>query len=550
MGGKTETVSGVGTAKMFPEELNINLYMDNIVRAVAFYKTSDPAVLLPTLLDIKKNFNVKLLEKLDITEMAQSDAYKSDNALILQKVQSIDPDAEIITAVNRYAISDDQVVEAHLYETYGLAEYTNCGYLEWLIGGKRLRYQEITSTLQPSGDYIYDVNMYECQDDGSGGYAYVFDSTINFPHVDDNVVWVHYTRYGETTDRLVKVFESGTMSKQLTDNLFMIMNYRVNGVDTDDKYKKIINTIMGLSDGTLDSALSDKDIKSFFLTYSSQWTYDEDMWQSQYGHLIEDMMNWSVPEDSGYDVYWVHDGVAMSVRYVRKPRTDGTDGIAMYINGVEYVNDNNPPIQYMLPVEFFQKRIMVDQYKDLAILLTFFAYVEKEVKLKWYQTWIFRAILWIVAVVLAIYGMPAMLIGMLSAEVVKRLPISDKTKMILNVALSIITMNPSAIMANIFTAVSFVLNIASQLLTFYFKSMLEGFKEELKELDDKTKEVAKAIAEISRKGIYFPLDAIGEIYDNIYELPYKAVDAMYNYDDKIEVDVLTDYEYRPEPALI
>lgn len=41
MGGKTETVEGVGTQKMFPKEINLDLFSANITRQVALYKTID-----------------------------------------------------------------------------------------------------------------------------------------------------------------------------------------------------------------------------------------------------------------------------------------------------------------------------------------------------------------------------------------------------------------------------------------------------------------------------------------------------------------------------
>ncbi len=548
MGGKSKNVPGVGVMKMFPKDVKIDLFMGNVIQQVAFYKTIDPAVLLPRLLDIKKNFNPKLLAKFYASNLAKGSETKVDEDLILAATQAIDPLAETIVDTVRRSQSAYYMVKTYMFEYYGLPIYSDdCRVDQWNNGTEMVSVsneQEVLNFLEIP--YEYQADMSRCVFvDPNWEKEYI--ETVSFPLNESAPLYVIYTVGAETKD--LYIWENDTIITVPTSYDYLTMNYKIDGEETDNKYRKVVDGIFGLSDGTLEGSLNDDDIKDFFLTYAAEWTSDKTDWQSEYDEMIRKLMGYDASASVGYEVNWDVEGFAQSVRYEEVETSSGT-GYRMYINDERLINgtigdEDFQRNQYMIPLNMLWDRTMREQYNDLKVLLTFFAYAVKKVKVKWYQTWLFQALMWVIAVVMAAHGSYGLLVGMLAGEVMKRLPFSAEIKQALGIVIGLLTQNWNQVLSSTLTTISFVADIASKLLSLYFRTQIAGITDEIKEIGSETKEVADAIAEMARQTIYAPMDAIDDVYDSIYNMVDKAYDEIYNYDAQVEVNVLTNYEYKP-----
>jgi hypothetical protein len=79
-----------------------------------------------------------------------------------------------------------------------------------------------------------------------------------------------------------------------------------------------------------------------------------------------------------------------------------------------------------------------------------------------------------------------------------------------------------------------VVDVAGKMSQLYFQVALEGVSDQIKQIQDKTKEVAEIINDMLGDSIYSPLDVTQDYYDIAFDLLYDYQDQMYEIDALFE----------------
>ena len=163
---------------------------------------------------------------------------------------------------------------------------------------------------------------------------------------------------------------------------------------------------------------------------------------------------------------------------------------------------------YFIPLKYLQKLNMKDKFDYYSDILRFLVYTEEEIKLKWYQTKLFRWIMELLSI--AFMFTTGGISGVWKAIAIEAISKGIKNDELVAL-LSFLrgNINPQMIL-------KLGLNI---------KTKKEIKK--LKRINEQLKTVREEMDEYSSKALYMPIDNIGDIYDSLYQLPYEA---LYNYD--------------------
>lgn len=511
MGSSTKTVTGVGYSKMFDEtHEDLDLMIRKISTEYAASKTIDPAFLTPSLLQIRRNFSPVLLEKLQITSIGGGSSLAHSDSALLLAVQAIDPTATNIESyIEDVYGCNNKRIDAFMYEEWGLpvSDCPSPGVTQvWNVDGTEYTYINYDCTATDvNGDTVTEVGLGLCGDTSP-------TVTTTFPSVTSSTYTVFYDG-----GKHVVVFKDDTFFSEFADEHYMTIDYKLDGEVNVEKFITIANTIMGMSNGVLDDTLADENLEDFFMTYSTAYGVNPD-----YDAKIDQLMG-----TDGYIVEW---GTNI-VKYGFEILVEGEDPVhTMELNGVKLVVTEDIVVQFMLPLEWLEKRTMREQYDDLKELSTFFAFTSQEVKVAWYQTGFFRILMWVVAIVAAYYGYYNMLVGMITSEVIQRLFPDSVIGDVISLVISLYTLQAGYSLLTNADKFSTVLQVASKASSVYVKYEMNGIKEEMTDLTEQQKATDEVLKGMKREAIYSPLDTQDMVYDAMYENVYKMYTQAYNFD--------------------
>lgn len=193
--------------------------------------------------------------------------------------------------------------------------------------------------------------------------------------------------------------------------------------------------------------------------------------------------------------------------------------------------DEDVKIQYMIPMDWmFYERILPEKYEDVKQCLSYVIYKEKTVKLQFWQRRGFKWVLMGIGFLVFIFtGNPIMLLGSLTAYALDKLDANPIIRAIVDIALAFVTLGTSA-----FFTIQNMFNMAIKLVTavtqYYFQSQIESIKLQAKELDENIEETEEAIGEITKPGLYIPLETMDKYYDVATEANTDIFESAYDYD--------------------
>jgi len=198
----------------------------------------------------------------------------------------------------------------------------------------------------------------------------------------------------------------------------------------------------------------------------------------------------------------------------------------MRYNG-QIVKDEDGNNIVALPIEFFRRKKMVDKYIAVKKYMGMLSLSQKEVKLKWYQTGLFKFIIVIVAFVWGAFtGDFEWFVNMLVSQAVSAVLMSIfKGSIFVNI-LSVLYSIYNLDFSNITSASSMlaILNIATKIVSTYSQYTVGNLRDEASEISDEEKELRDQLNEYKKQYLYSPL---GE-YSRIREIPYNAIYNSYD----------------------
>jgi len=558
MGSKKKTVRNLGYSKLLPQDKD--LFIENINKTVAYSKSINSQLIGQSLLRINQYFGAKALEKLDSAVEVKGLLVKFDMQEVYSKL-GLSCTMDKPTGVEQSSTVKDRFL-------YRIGKSTNTcegGTFErFNVGGTSYYYNNFIEL----GTGQLQADEYEC-DPITGTGTLVGQKVVS--GIDDDILVLHITNDpGPLETRYVYRIPIGeTEVEQTLDSFtFLSATYKANFVKNDDKLLKALNVRMGIpnrtpktrkkdcdnwdsvnntcldTDDSFESTLDNPDYKHIFLTYCVPY-------KPPYDKVIDDIYGTNGAIKFSFHGITIETGNKIDFGSWTPTSTNYCEGnvagsnYSFTVDGVRMSFDNpdDGEPQYLIPIEYFlTERTLKEKHKDLGEALTMVVMAEKTVKVKWYQTGFFKIFMWVVAIGLAVTGNPMMLIGMVTSTVITAV-FGDKIAMLVGIVMAIYTLGTSLANAAVSTLniLSQVADIASKIMSLYFKNAYDKISGEIEDINEKSKSTREAIDEMTHEMIYIPIgDVIDTIFTSMYDLMYNgAYNIIYDYSHYTKVNHLT-----------
>lgn len=264
---------------------------------------------------------------------------------------------------------------------------------------------------------------------------------------------------------------------------------------------------MGTTANSFADAYNNTELKDLYYTYSAKSTDDDAIKFTN--SIVGDNITIQIDGNSTLEITKQGNTIAGSTKWV-----------TLY-NGTKVVDEDGEDV-IVLPLNMLDSLGVADKYVFVKKHLGYLSFSTKEVKVKWYQTGLFK---FIIGAVLAIYGyfsgnfvpLQVYLASTAIAYVFKGNIIGD----ILNVFLTIYTFGIT-LEISVLGAVN-ALNIASSFFSLYVKYKSGQIADETNSVERRANDIQQQIGMYNRQFLYSPLDAI----PYLYTLTYNAYDELY-----------------------
>ena len=518
MGSRYKTVKGFGYSEMFKD--SEDTFVANLVRTAGAAHTTSSDIMGPALLNINRSLNYTLFKQLDGSATSSMHLVNIDDAKALAIIS--DPDKLAIVGTSVMMTSIGYAYSA-IWGMYGDPVWTVCpsgtGWHMW--GGKRIASVHATNN---DADVIFE-------DCAGGNSTVALTGLLAIPAY--NVV---YSLASGGTNSLVipgyRIETAGTEDDTVNFLSFML---KANFVEIDSKNTTVLKSTFGIplvtpdavSDedkaeevddvDTLEDMMLDPTVKHIWVSYSVEY-------KDPYTGIIDDLIALG---DYGFESH--------GVTFRHRRRGPGTN--VLFVDGVpqpDEADEDGQPAQYMIPLEWLKdERNLKEKYKDVENCLKIWVFKEEKIKLKWYETGLFRILSWVAAIVAAYFGYYQMLLGMISSSIINKV-FGAKAGIIISIVVAIYSFDFKSIASAVTKALNifqFVANIAAKIFSLYFMSESEKLAAKAEAREEGMEETQDAIDELSAKSIYWAItDQLDNMYYTMYELPYAIYDAAYSTD--------------------
>jgi hypothetical protein len=306
----------------------------------------------------------------------------------------------------------------------------------------------------------------------------------------------------------------------------------------DTKYRKFMMARFGLNspgpkhddddpddnDGqTLQESLeSNSELRDSFITYSSSRV------DPAFGEFINEMYS------KGNEVSCKG---KLDFHYETHADPSGVDYYSITYRGKRYETaekdeDGEWMPLFIAPIEPMKKLTMPRKFEAYNNMFCMWGFSEKTVKLKWYQTSVFRIIMMIISIVLAFitFGVSGLVMwGALQVVGQILTMIDPRIAAIVMLAIAIVTQNYSNIYNQILNITSKLLDVVSTFNQVAFQSKIEHEQNVAKKLHEQTKEVQDEIDEITKNSNQILIsfsDKVDYLYNGNMEAAYQAPELI------------------------
>lgn len=330
-------------------------------------------------------------------------------------------------------------------------------------------------------------------------------------------------------------WKSNIAGEKFTMN-FLVIPIKTNGRFQNNRNTQIAIQDLGLNfkDTLNEESFQNPDIKNVAFSYASKLDRS-DILDEKTRNAIKDGFKIYSTNDNGKTTGATISNELVSIVY---GGSFGNTNSITY-NGIRASADPNEPI-FLVPIPNFEKLSFEEKYNFIRDCMTIIGNTSKTVKLKWYQTGLFKIVIVIVSMVISYFtgpkammaAMKMMAVGMIVTTIATM--IDPKLGAIVGIAMIIYGGYTNWGDLTSFQQAVTIVDVAGRMSELYFQVALEGISDQIKQLQDKTKEVAEIINDMLGDSIYSPLDVTQDYYDTAFDLLYDYQDQMYEIDALFE----------------
>ena len=310
---------------------------------------------------------------------------------------------------------------------------------------------------------------------------------------------INYTFSGVSYFRIV--YEDNYSTDDDGDLDFYASAVKIQGEELSRRVVYPILNRFGTIRRSLDEGMDEPELKDIYFTYCAKIDSD----------IAKDLF--SIMDEHGVTSY-------------RIPVYNSTYHAVVYRNsGMKYrgttVKDDDGDKVVMIPMELFRELNVYNKYVQLKKTVGIMTFSTKEIKLKWYQTELFKWIFFIITIVVAVITQQYYIIGWTIG--LKALSIIFKDNKWAMVIISVIGAVYGVYTVG-FTTAS-VLSLASSLSSVYVKYQFDNTMEDIAELSEREKELREASKGISKT---YTFDSSSARLIDVSDLIYESYDLAYN----------------------
>jgi len=581
MGSRTKYYTNLSAQHLFEEEEN--LFGKELARAAARAGSMRASDVLPAMIvDTMFFYNEKVFDKMGV--LANTTIIRTtytDEAIISYIKNNIDPEVNSLIFYTEKTNSSILKIDNMLDAKYPVD--TSCSYLayekinnyvfsheyhSWTVDDKRY-IVDFGDTNAPVVKYdnilmMNYVTLLEIDEDCN-----VIEDSWRMEPFDEDTRNVMAARYERNDGTIVNIyfFSDSIIGESETAGALVVPIMQNKEIIGDDREYDFILSRFGLNGEDKDGSTfkdsikkAGEDLKSVFLTYAVEYNSKEykDLVDSIYSggeNRVQVHGEYSVkyyprsviidcqahPEEQCCIDNGLVDGSCFGTKYTIEVDRDTRDVD-------EEVDGELMPLM-IIPVDYLKERkglrSRINGYRDT---FSIFAYSEKKVKIKWYETFLFRMIFMVIAVFIGVamgfISFTAALVNIsMSLFSMILQGVDPRLGAIFGLAMALFTFNPASFQS--------VLNTVNRLIRSFYsfvqynmQSAIESINEEASKLSKETKEMRKEIADMWNQGLYIPLDTL-DYMSNSTDRFYDFIEMSYNPIDMIEMQMGT----VPSPGL-
>jgi len=226
---------------------------------------------------------------------------------------------------------------------------------------------------------------------------------------------------------------------------------------------------------------------------------------------------------------------------------DPATSLACYINNAIVMyrppggepEDNVDP-RYIIPIEFIQDMNMMDKYDAVQNALCFVIHKQEVVHLKWYQTKLFQILMWVGAFAIAVVTQnPMVIVAMLGSTLLQF--VNEDLALIVSIAFAVYSLGTGLLSSGTTMAANFanITKLIEAVSKYYFKQSLDDIRADILAGEKENEDIVEQLDEFLSKGIFMPLDHIGNYFDHITESLYNMYDLVYENENYLQLPPTT-----------
>jgi len=343
-----------------------------------------------------------------------------------------------------------------------------------------------------------------------------------------------------------------------------------------ERYQKVVMSDWGFDQDDLREELDDEAIKDSFFTMSISSGSGQhlplevlQLMEEMYGNLNDTIGDGSPIFPEYYDPGSASpadvriDSEYFKIEYLGElvlsdPMVPDNQGMIfrykININGFQFSpylpdEDGEAMPLFIIPLNPMLRTPMRKKYDVIKYGFSIWGYMEKTIKLKWYQTGFFRFISVIIGAIFAVLTFGALGLVFFAINQVFSI-IGNLLGPLAGMILGLLMMgfNPlsmswsfSTMIDNIMNSFfNIMLNFGKVMMQLQFQAKYDSLTEELDRTKDDTKELAEQLRDMINPSIYAPLDVLGNQYDLLYQMQFMPYDeSSYDMMGQLDRDLMS-----------
>ena len=563
MGGKTETYSDFMASRVFKDDSK--LLSKEFIRQFANYKTIAPNLYMNNIVNsLSRYFNIEVFKQygIDGRVVLEGDVVEYDDIVKYLDIQYTGENKVPFffgssdingNAIDVTAIQVKDYFDANYYQDTSFERVFNISYQATALdegdcNGKTAKEVHIMLNGSETVDVSYDVLTYMYSKDNryyaikdpiqivydtvnqtatilmeeytleqDGTYTYLQDTYVDY--IEDNrVVYIVKYAFGSMCDNtmsqtVVSFFKKDVEHHTMyTDCMLFPIKDDGNFVSLEE-YQKILLNDFGFDYDDIKSSLSQDELKSAVLTYSTAYN------NSIYKDYIEDLygtpgrMNYVTVRSDYYEWYYMQSASVVEGEII-------FEGYSKFVDGDENL--------FIMPINIINSMTLEEKYQFIEQCMSIYGYSSEEVELEWYQTGFFKLITLAITFAFAIATGQVWVIGLslgsmiIGPELVDRL--GPEAAAALGILITVLTADFSA-MTFLDTA-AFSLALGERFFSYWNIGQMQDLSNKLESYKDETERINEELSEMTSDFVYNPFNGYNAYYNNVYNNQFSAYSSI------------------------